>query len=148
MFISKEKHDLVANQLQAMQEQRTAFLNALGLDPEKTENDAVITAIQNTLQAKDTAEDDLKTEKAEKTTAVNALNAVISDLDDLGETVKAAKTPTEKVEAVRTLLAEKPGASNTAGNSKKDEIDTPADGVDQAALDALPHNREADSMGY
>lgn len=155
MFITKEKHQSVVDQLTAMQTQREAFMKALGLDV-KAEDTAVLTAIQNTMEAKVDAENDLKTtntakEKAEKDlkaantakdTAETTIKEVTTALDDLGEPVAKAKSPTDKVEAVRVLLAEKPGKSNSAGDSKKDEIN---DDVDQKAIDSLPHNKEVDA---
>lgn len=157
MFVDKKKHDKVLQELKAIQDQRTAFLEALGLETD-TKNDAVLTALQNIMEAKvdadadlqtannakEKAENDLKTANTAKETAEGSLNEVTTALDELGEDVKKAEGHTAKVEAVRTILAEKPGKSNSAGTSKKDKIDTPVDGVDQEAIDNLPHNKEVD----
>lgn len=106
--------------------------------------DEVFAKIKEINAAKTKAENDLQTETVAKETAERSLNKVTTALNDLGEDVTNAESPTDKVEAVRTMLAEKPSKSNSAGTTKKDDIDEPVDGVDQEAIDSLPHNKEAD----
>lgn len=139
-------------------EQLKQLVENLGLDPESSFED-VLTAVTNLKEAKttaetnlatekaarETAEADLKTAKAAKETADESLKVVTKALDELGEPVQKVESPTEKVEAVRTMLAENAGSTTTKPNVKKDEINDEDDGVDQELIDNLPHNREYDA---
>lgn len=170
MFINKEKHEKVVAQLKAMQDRRAALYTSLGMDeydpsqditefdPENNE-DPVLTAVQSTVQAKDDAEASVQTEKDAKTQAENDLNdakaaqktaednlsEVTTELNDLGEDVQNAEGHTAKVEAVRTMLAAKPGSTTSNADTKKDEFENTS-GVDQETIDNLPHNKEADQV--
>jgi ATP-dependent protease ClpP protease subunit len=82
---------------------------------------------------------------SERDTAQNDLSTVVDSLDEFDATVKEAKTNDEKVAAVRTLLAAKPG-DNAAGIKGGDKNNGKKDDVDWEAIDNLPHNQEADEI--
>lgn len=95
-----------------------------------------------------TLEGDVATEKQnvitaqrERDTARTDLTNAISSFDAIDPTIKEAETTEAKVQAIRTLLAAKPGAAPAGNLDKKDPVNS---GVDWEAIDNLPHNREAD----
>ena len=136
MFITKDKFDALLLQLTNAQAARKEILTALSLTEEATNEDALtaIQSLQTTLTDSETA---LQSSKDSHT-------ALVTSLDDLGATVKAAADPTAKVEAVRVLLAAKPGSAVTEVKTAEDKIDLKEGGVDWKTIDQLPHNREAD----
>ena len=136
MFISKEKFDALVLQLQTAQDARADVIAALGLVPEAT-NEEIQTAISSLKTAGNDADTKLSAVKKEQ-------SDLILVMDDLGATVKEAATPTEKVEAIRVLLAAKPGTSPTPTATTKDPI-LHEDGVKWDVINELPHNKEVDA---
>ena len=111
-------------------------------------NEEQLEAIDNQIAQIATLEGDVANEKqnvitaqTERDTARTDLTNAISSFDAIDPTIKAAETPEAKVQAIRTLLAAKPGAAPAGNLDKKDPVNS---GVDWEAIDNLPHNREAD----
>lgn len=136
------------------------LIETLGLDPEASFDDVLAsvtslqeakttaeTALADEKTAKETAVTDLATASTEKEAAVNSLKVVTTALDELGEPVQKVESPTEKVEAVRTLLAAKPGSDSSNAQVDKDKINSENE-VDQDLIDNLPHNKEVDANQY
>jgi hypothetical protein len=71
--------------------------------------------------AKSAADSNLTTANTEKDSAVNSLSTATSAMDDLDASVKEAKDPAAKVEAIRTLLAKKPAAAVTGALGSTDQ---------------------------
>jgi seryl-tRNA synthetase len=136
MFISKEKFDALKAAHDAMAAERKQITEALALTAEATTEDvlAAIESVETTAGSE---------AKAKQKTAEDAIAKVATSLDDLGSSVKEATTPEAKVEAVRAILAAKPGATATEVKTEKDKIES-GDGVDWDAINKLPHNIEAD----
>jgi hypothetical protein len=96
-FLNEEQLDKIEGELNRLQ----------------TQSAAADLAKADATKAKTTAE-------AGQKTAEDSLTAVVKALDDLDSTVKEAKDPAAKVEAVRTKLAAKPGA-NPSGVKKDND---------------------------
>lgn len=101
-------------------------------------NEEQLELLENRLNAVATVE-------KERDTAQENYNGVVNSLDEIDTTVKEAKTDDEKVNAVRALLAKKPG-SKPAGNKSGKDNGGNADDVDWNEIDNLPHNKEADEI--
>jgi len=80
--------------------------------------------------ARDTAVNALTAANTAKDNAVNALATATTAMDELGATVKAATEPVKKVEAIRTLLAAKPGAAVAGVQTKSDGTHKTIEGAD------------------
>ena len=141
---SPDSQTKITDKMEKEQLKKTALLVGL---PENATFEEVFAKVEEINAAKTQAETDLADEKIAKEKAEKAVNKVTKALNDLGKKVKKADSPTDKVDVVRAMLAEKPGSSNSKGNSKKDDIGDDT-GVDQKAIDELPHNKEADTNGY
>lgn len=77
-------------------------------------------------------------------TAVAERTAAVTAFDTLDATVASATTPEAKLEAVKALLAKKPGVKAEGASTDKDpEEKGSADGVDWETLNNLPHMKEA-----
>jgi len=87
-------------------------------------NQEQIDAIEGELQK----HKDLQTEKD---TAVEDLESAQAALDKLDETVAEAESIMDKVEAIRTKMAEKPGAAPTGTQSGKDNDKVIIEGADE-----------------
>jgi hypothetical protein len=70
--------------------------------------------------AKAAADSNLTAANSEKDGAVTALSGAVSAMDDLDASVREAKDPAAKVEAIRTLLAKKPGTAATGAQGQTD----------------------------
>ena len=115
------------------------FLNEEQLNSIDQEMAACIQADNARIQA-ETARAQAETAR---TTAETALSNAISELDTIGETVSKAENIADKVAAIKTTLAQKPGAKPSGVQGKKDpEIKN--EGVDWETLNALPHMKETD----
>lgn len=120
-----ESVSLNEEQLQALEDQLAANDQAIAdarAAAEKERDEAV--------SAKEKAEEDLS----------NAVSA----FDAIDEEVANAETPEEKAEAIRNLLAAKPGAK-AEGNKEKNDPDAGAKkDADWETIDNLEHNKEID----
>ena len=76
-------------------------------------------------------------------TAVAERTAAVTAFDVLDATVAVAETPEAKLEAVKALLAKKPGTAAAGATTTEDPNKTSADGVDWETLNNLPHMKEA-----
>jgi ATP-dependent protease ClpP protease subunit len=111
-------------------------------------NEEQLELVDNQIAQIATLEGDVANEKQnvitaqrERDTARTDLTNAISAFDAIDPTIKEAETTEAKVQAIRTLLAAKPGAAPAGNLDKKDPVNS---GVDWEAIDNLPHNREAD----
>lgn len=93
-------------------------------------------------EARQTAESALETANTERNTAQTDLENATSAFDAIDETVAAAEGYQAKVEAIRTLLAAKPGAKPEGNLDTEDKNDTPD--ANQDVIDSLPHNKDVD----
>jgi len=89
--------------------------------------------------AQTAAETARTTAETERDTAVNERTAAVTAFDTLDATVAAATTPVAKLEAVKALLAKKPGVQASGTHTQKDPEGKSEDGVDWETLNGLPH---------
>lgn len=68
---------------------------------------------------------------AAKETAENALSDAVTAMDDLDASVQKAEKPSEKVEAIRTLLAAKPAVDASQNLGKDGQSDLALQGKDE-----------------
>jgi ATP-dependent protease ClpP protease subunit len=115
VFLNKEQLDKIEAELKKLQDAKT--LAESNLATAKTEKDTAVSA--------------LTTANTDKDTAVNSLSAATSAMDDLDASVKEAKDPAAKVEAIRTLLAKKPGAAATGAQTGSDHQRKKIEGSDK-----------------
>jgi len=78
-----------------------------------------------------------------RSTAETALANAISELNAIGVTVSAAENIAAKVTAIKTLLAQKPGAKPSGVQGRRDP-EIKDEGVDWDTLNALPHMQNID----
>jgi seryl-tRNA synthetase len=143
MFISKEKFDALQTAHDNLVAERKQITEALALKPEATTED-ILTSISKAGEEAVNAANQKATEAESKfNNTKDAITKVNTSLDELGASVKEAVTTEAKIEAVRTLLAAKPGASQTTTTAK--DTNPKDGGVDQETIDNLPHNREYDA---
>ena len=99
----------------------------------KEQLEAIEAGLRKLTDEKTAAEQSLSTAEAGKTAAEQAMQTVITDLEDLGEGVKAAEEPKAKVEAVRLILAKKPGQNSTGKQEEEDATKKVIEGADPAS---------------
>ncbi len=83
-------------------------------------------------------------EKDELQGKIDGFEQFTSSLDEIHETVAEAETQQEKVDAIRAILAAKPGVPPTRNLSKSDDKKISANGEDWETIDNLPHNQETE----
>ena len=135
-FLTEEDVDQINSELgnrQTSIDNLTAKLNDAG------------TAKKNAEAAQKKAEDELKvasdlvkTTQESLVAAESQLTNATSALDAIDDSVKTAATVIDKLAAVTTLLAAKPGAKPSGVNSNEDKNAT-KDNVDWETINALPH---------
>jgi hypothetical protein len=119
------------NHLNMPKELKLALLCALlSVDAFSMSNDGTVTLKQDQLEK---IEAGLKKLQEEKNTAVNALNDASKAMDDLDVTVKAAETPSAKVEAIRAKLALKPGVGASGILSQDEHGKKKIEGADEVS---------------
>jgi hypothetical protein len=126
-----ENKNLNINQkhLNMPKELKLALLCALlSIDAISMSNDGTATLKQDQLEKIETG---LKKLQEDKGAAVNALNDATKAMDDLDATVKAAETPTAKVEAIRAKLAAKPAVVPTGSLSQDANGQKKIEGADE-----------------
>ncbi len=99
--------------------------------------------IDQSLARLDKAESDRDAAVTAKQTAETSYTNAVSSIDEIDPTIKAAKTFEEKVNAIRALLASKPGVNAIGAQTNKDNNQT-GDGVDWDTLNALSHMQQND----
>jgi ATP-dependent Clp protease, protease subunit len=80
----------------------------------------------------------------QKEAAISGLGIAMAAFDAIDETITNANSTEEKVNAIRALLAAKPGVAASGTLENQDSDLTDSIGVDQATIDNLPHNKEVD----
>jgi len=89
-----------------------------------------------------TATESITAVTAERDTARNELTNALNPFNAIDPTIASAETPEAKVQAIRTLLAAKPGAAPAQNLGSTDPI---TEEVDWEAIDNLPHNKAVDA---
>lgn len=112
------------------------------IDRLTSELDSANTAKTNAEAAQKKAEDELKTTRDSLIAAESQFASMTSQLDAIDASVKEAKTSDDKVTAITTLLAAKPGVK-PAGVKTIEDPKANADGADWDTLNALPHMQNA-----
>lgn len=151
-----ESVNLNADQLEAVD---TALANA---EIVTTERDSALEQVTTLTTERDNALEQVNTLTTERDNAIaaentateqvtsltterDAANAALAEFDTIDKTIAAAKTPAEKVAAIRTLLASQPGFKPVATLDDEDpEANAGAD-ADWETIDNLPHNKAVDS---
>jgi ATP-dependent Clp protease, protease subunit len=155
----KQEDDINNNSQKIVKMKKFAKLNtALGVDSLESVDKAVslneeqLERVEGVLSdneqavadARTAVETERDTANAERDTAQTDLTNAVEAFDGIDQTVAAAKTPAQKAEAIRTLLAAKPGAA-PKGNLDNDD---PSGGSnteeDWDTINNLPHNKEVD----
>lgn len=95
----------------------------------------------NAVAAQTTAEEQVNSLTAER----DAATAALAEFDTIDATIAAAVSPAEKVAAIRTLLASKPGFAPIATLDDEDPDSNATVDADWDAIDNLPHNKEVDN---
>ena len=80
---------------------------------------------------------------ADKQTAQASLTTAINSLNSIGDSISNAETIEDKVNAIKNLLAQKPGVKPAGIQSKKDP-EMKDDGVDWETLNNLSHMKDLD----
>lgn len=157
----EDEEDSINNQNTKTMKQFEKLNAALGVESLEAVDEAVslneeqLEAIDSTLAANDQAVADARAEaetqrdeavQARQTAEENLQNAETA-FDAIDTSIASAKTPEEKAEAIRALLAAQPGAKPEGNKDGEDpEAKKSKDGVDWEAIDSLPHNKEADNL--
>jgi protease-4 len=136
-----------------------AKLNAvLGLDALESVDEAVsmneeqLELVESALLQNDQAVADARSEaetqrdaaNAELATANNSLANAVAAFDEIDPTIAAAESPEAKAEAVRSLLAAKPGVKIEGNLEITDPSAKKSTETDWEAINNLPHNIEVD----
>ena len=101
-----------------------------------------LTAERDALSSeRDTLNEQAATLTAERDAATQAQTMVTELLNAIDDSVATAETIEDKVAAIRTIIARKPG-SKPAGRLATQDPGTPADGVDWETLNSLSHMQE------
>ncbi len=100
-------------------------------------------------QAREKAEADLAERQNELTNAISEKEklqadntALLAGLGEIHESIAKAETPEEKLNAIRAIIAAKPGARATGVQTSQDPTTRKTDGVDWETLNSLPHMQE------
>ena len=136
-----------------------AKLNAvLGLDALESVDEAVsmneeqLELVERALLQNDQAIADARTEaetqrddaNASLATAQTSLANAVAAFDEIDPTIATAESPEAKAEAVRTLLAAKPGVKIEGILDTNDPAGKTSTETDWEAINNLPHNKEVD----
>ena len=106
-------------------------------DNAKTERDAAAAEKDSAMAERDTA-------VSERDQARTELSSALSALDTIDESVAQAGTAEQKVEALRSLLASKPGV-NPEGNHDSKDSNAAEPEEDWDTINSLAHNKTVDS---
>lgn len=105
------------------------------------ERDTAVSERDTAIQERDTAKSDLTNAVKERDTAKSDLTNALNTFDEIDDSIKTAKTPAEKAEAIRNLLSKRPGTP-APGALGADSHDDKKEHWD--VIDSLPHNQDAD----
>lgn len=126
------------NHKPAMKKQFALINKALKVEKLESTDEQGVFLNEEQLQSIETDLGRIATAENARTTAETSLSNATTALDALHPDVAAAADLTAKVEAIKTLLAKKPG-SKPAGNKSEKDPETKDDGVDWETLNNLPH---------
>lgn len=140
--LGKQKMDLNNKNKPMLKKQFVHVNKVLKVDSIESSDDKGVYFNEDQLAALD-AELQAKSESdSARVTAETSVADVNNQLDTIDATVKEAKTTAEKVAAIKTKLAGKPGVQPE--NGKGADPKESADGVNWDKMNSLPHNQEAD----
>ncbi len=105
--------------------------------------EAVETELSTNAQTVSDLEASVTTANDERDLANSNATAAAAAFDEIDASIADAETPEAKVEAIRTLLAKKPGTP-PAGNQDGKDPEAGNAAENWAAIDALPHNKAVD----
>jgi ATP-dependent Clp protease, protease subunit len=118
------------------------------VDVEKSER-KLNEQLETETQAREKAEADLAERQNELTNAVSEKEklqadnlALLAGLGEIHESIAKAETPEDKLNAIRAIIAAKPGARATGVQTSQDPTTRKNDGVDWETLNSLPHMQE------
>ena len=126
VFISVENIQAIENKLSGNQKDIDAANAALNSEIERSAN------------AADAAHLQINTAANLQLAAETVHNETIAALDEIHPTIAAAVDVTAKIEAIKTILSQKPAAAGIGVKTSKDPHASD-DGVDWATLNSLPH---------
>lgn len=128
-----------------------ALMACLGIDSMESDADGAhlnadyFQKINDALARQNELETERQNAVAAQEAAEQERQNVIDRIDAIHADVAAAESVEDKVAAIVARLAKKPGTGATKTNAGDNSGDG-ADGVDWDLINALPHNREADSI--
>ena len=136
---------LNADQMQAIE---AALGNADQVAAERdtavSEKETAVAELGTANANRDTAISERDTAVTERDNARNELTAALGLFDAIDATVAAAETPEAKAEAVRAILAKKPGAKAEQNLDNKDTDANETSEENWDAINNLPHNQAVD----
>lgn len=100
--------------------------------------------VQTLTTERDNANQQLSAAQQELTASNEQISALQAAFDAIDATVASASTPEEKAQAIRNLLASKPGVKPVGTLSTQDPGTANSDDVDWDTINALPHNQLVD----
>ena len=119
---------------------------AVSMNQEQLElvESALLQNDQKVTDARSEAETQRDSANAELVTAQTSLSNAVAAFDSIDPTIAAADSPEAKAEAVRTLLAAKPGVKIEGNLEITDPAAKKSTETDWEAINNLPHNIEVD----
>ncbi len=126
VFISVENIQAIENKLLGNQQDIDAANKALNSE------------IERSATAADAAHLQINTAANLQLSAETTIKETLAALDEIHPTIAAAVDVTAKIEAIKTILSQKPAAAGIGIKSAKDPSPSD-DGVDWATLNSLPH---------
>ena len=126
VFISVENIQAIENKLLGNQQDIDAANKALNSE------------IERSATAADAAHLQINTAANLQLSAETTIKETLAALDEIHPTIAAAVDVTAKIEAIKTILSQKPAAAGIGIKSAKDPSPS-SDGVDWATLNSLPH---------
>lgn len=111
-------------------------------DTQASKVEELTAQIETLTNEKTEAQNNASTAQASAETATNDLNSAIESLNSIDKTVSEATSIKDKVSAIRTILASKPGAKPVGTlTNEDDEFENREDEVAWDEIDKLPHNQ-------
>ena len=110
----------------------------------ETQRDAANASLVTAETQRDAANAELATTQTSLATVTNSFANAVAAFDAIDPTIAAAESPEAKAEAVRNLLAAKPGVKIEGNLDTTDPVGKASPETDWEAINNLPHNKEVD----
>ena len=130
VFLSVENIQAIENQLSAKQNEIDAVKVALNAEIERSATAATAAHLQ------------LNTAVDLQLAAETASKDTLAALDEIHPTIASAADATAKIEAIKTILSQKPAAAGIGVQSSADPANMNVDGIDWNTLNSLKHMQE------